>query len=128
MAGTLDIRSLEKSLASDATKSLSASLKAAVRNTTDSKTGAAIKTASAGSRFKNDRLQRIVLKAPHYIFKQNYGFEGTKSNGVNMRLRQTSVIEKAVDQSNVLETLADGISNLRLDQVSAIIQFSKNGK
>ena len=128
MAGAIDILSLEKELASKSTNAIKSSLKSIIRSTTHSRTGNALRVASAGSRFKNDRLQRITIKAPHYIFKQNYGFEGTKSNGINMRLQQTSVIEKALDQSNVLETLADTLSEIRLSQVAAIIQFNRNGR
>lgn len=128
MAGTIDILSLEKELASKSTNSIKSALKSVISSTTHSRTGNALRVASAGSKFKNDRLQRITVKAPHYIFKQNYGFEGTKSNGINMRLKQTSVIEKALNESNVLETLADGISELRLSQVTALIQFTKNGR
>ena len=128
MAGELDKRTLEKTLASTVTRTLTTNLRASVRSTTDSQTGTAERTTGSQAKFKNGWLQRIAIKAPHYIFKQNYGFEGVKSNSVNMRLKQTSSIEKALEESNVLDILADGISEIRLDRVAALIQFSKNGK
>ena len=128
MAGLIDILSLEKELASKTTSSLKSALKSTLASTTQSRTGFANKTITATSRFKFDRLQRIVIKAPLYVFMQNYGFEGTKKNGINMRLNSTSIIEKALTQSNILETLANDISEIRLSQVLAIINFSKNGR
>lgn len=128
MAGAIDILSLEKELASKSANSIKSALKSVISSTTHSRTGNALRVASAGSKFKNDRLQRITIKAPHYIFKQNYGFEGKKSNGINMRLNQTSVIEKALNDSNAFQMLADGLSEIRLSQVAALINFGKNGR
>ena len=128
MAGIMDIYMLERELASKTTSTVKRDLKSAISATSHAKTGEALKKASSRSVFKHDRLQRIAIKAPYYIFMQNYGFEGSKSNGVNMRLKETSVIAKALDTSNILNTLADGISEIRLSQVSTLINFSKNGR
>lgn len=40
-----------------------------------------------------------------------------------MRLKATDVIAKAIDSSNVLEILADEISEIRLSEVTARINF-----
>jgi hypothetical protein len=56
---------------------------------------------------------------------QNFGFEGQKSNGVNQRLQATDVFERALDSANILEDLADEISELRIDQVTALINFNR---
>jgi len=127
MSGSFDLLSKEKVIAKKATKALRYNLRSAINQTTNKQTGLASK---AGSRavFKYGRLQRVTLKAPHYIFKQHYGFEGQKSNGVNMRLRATDVLNKAIASGNVLENLADGIANIRSEQVLATINFNKNGK
>jgi len=127
MSGNIDLLSKEKAVAQKATKALRSNLRSAISQTTNKRTGLASK---AGSRavFKFGRLQRVTLKAPHYIFKQHYGFEGKKSNGVNMRLKATDVLNKALASSNVLDTLADGIADIRSEQVLATINFSKNGK
>jgi hypothetical protein len=125
MAGTIDILQREKQIASEAVKKLRGAVRQEISNTSNQRTGEALKIGNAGSKFKFGRLQRIIIKAPYYIFMQNYGFEGKKSNGINQRLKATDVFEKALESSNILENLADDISELRLDQVAALIQFKK---
>ena len=125
MTGAIDIAQREKEITSQAVKKLRAAVRQAVASTSQSRTGEALKMANAGSRFKFGRLQRITMKAPYYTLMQNYGFEGQKSNGVNQRLIATDVFAKAIDSSNILETLADEISEVRLDQVTALIKFKK---
>lgn len=128
MASAIDLYNLEKAVAKEATGSLKKAFQTAINRTTNRRTGEASKSASSRAVFKHERLQRVTLKAPHYIFKQHYGFEGTKSNGVNMRLRATDVLTIAVEKSGVLNTLADKIADIRGSQIIAAINFSKNGK
>lgn len=123
MIGAVDLYQLEKQLAARTTASLRNSARSAIQQTTSSRTGEAMKQAGSRAVFKEDRLQRITIRAPHYIFKQQYGFEGVKSNGVNMRLKATSVITQALTASNILEKLADEISEIRLSEVTAKINF-----
>lgn len=125
MIGAVDLYQLEKQLATRTTASLRNSTRSAIQQTTNSETstGEAIKQAGSRAVFKENRLQRITIRAPHYIFKQQYGFEGVKSNGVNMRLKSTSVITQALNASNILEKLADEISEIRLSEVTAKINF-----
>lgn len=125
MAGKIDIAQKEKEIASVAVNKLRIAVRQQIGNTSTKRTGEALKIGNAGSRFKFGRLQRITMKAPYYIFMQNYGFEGSKKNGVNQRLKATDVLTKAIESSNILENLADDISELRLDQVAALIQFKK---
>lgn len=125
MTGIIDMISKEKEVAGKAVKQLRSAVRDQIAKTTGSKTGQALRIGGAGSRFKNNRLQRITLSAPYYIFMQHYGFEGKKSNGVNQRLKATDVFTKAVESANVLDTLANEISEIRLDQVSALIKFQK---
>jgi len=125
MAGQIDFVQKEKEIASQAVKKLRTAVRQEIGNTSTERTGEALKIGNAGSRFKFGRLQRITMKAPYYIFMQNYGFEGQKSNSINMRLKATDVFEKALESSGILENLADDISELRLDQVTALIQFNK---
>jgi len=125
MAGTIDVLNKEKQISAIAVKKLRSAVREQISKTSDVKTGQAVRVGGAGSRFKNGRLQRITITAPHYIFKQNYGFEGKKSNGVNQRLKATDVFSKAIDSSNILENLADDISELRMEQVIALTQFNR---
>lgn len=127
----------EKKLAGQSVTALRSAIRYAIdRTTSDARiitvngnsylyrnTGEALKQAGSRAVFKDQRLQRLTLRAPHYIFKQHYGFEGTKKNGVNMRLRATGVLNVAMERAKVLETIADGISEIRLDEVTARINF-----
>ncbi|MES2813237.1 MAG: hypothetical protein V4670_12255 [Bacteroidota bacterium] len=126
MAGEIDSLLLEKNIGKEANTALRNALRSAINTTSEKRTGDAFKLANSKSKFKDRRLQRITAEAPDYIFKQHYGFEGSKKNGVNMRLKATDVFNKALESSNVLETLATAISNVRADQVIAAINFSKN--
>lgn len=125
MTGTIDILKREKEITASAVKKLRVAVRTEVSITTKKITGDAIRISGAGSRFKLGRLQRITMSAPYYIFMQNYGFEGKKSNGINQRLNATDVFKKAVDSSKVLDSLANEISELRIDQVTALIKFNK---
>lgn len=128
MASAIDLYNLERQLANKGTSALKIALKNAINSTVGIKSFESLNSANSRAVFRDQRLQRITIQAPHYIFKQNFGFEGSKSNGINMRLEATSVLSKALDSSNILNTLADGIADIRLSQVSALINFQKNGR
>lgn len=137
MPGAVDTYQLERNLANKTTRVLRTAVRSAISKTVSDKrivqsggnsylydnTGNAIKQAGSRSVFKNGRLQRFTIRAPHYIFKQQYGFEGTKSNGVNMRLNATTVINKALEEANILESVSDEISEIRMEEVISIINF-----
>jgi hypothetical protein len=123
MSSAIDRYNQEKKLAGVTTRALRSGLRYAIDRTTYKKSGLALNQAGSRAVFKDQRLQRVTLKAPHYIFKQHYGFEGNKKNGIMMRLNPTDVLNKAIEQANVLETLADGIAEIRMDQVTARINF-----
>ncbi|MRX40569.1 hypothetical protein GJU43_14870 [Flavobacterium sp. LC2016-23] len=125
MTGTIDILKREKEITANAVKKLRPAVREEVGKSSNSRSGNALRLSGAGSRFKNGRLQRITMSAPYYIFMQHYGFEGKKSNGVNQRLKATDVFTKAIESSNIIESLANEISELRIDQVTALIKFSK---
>jgi hypothetical protein len=129
MNNNSEITQKEKEITSQAVRKLRAVVRSEISKTSKSRTGLAERTGGAGSKFKFGRLQRITMVAPYYIFMQHYGFEGKKSNGVNQRLQTTDVFQKALDSSKILETLADEISELRIDQVTTLINFksAKNG-
>jgi hypothetical protein len=125
MAGRIDFIQKEKEIALKAVKKLRGAVRQQIANSSTSRTGNELRLGNAGSRFKDGRLQRLTIKAPYYTFMRNYGFEGKKSNGINMRLKATEAIAKALESSSILDSLADEISEIRLDQVAALIQFKK---
>lgn len=126
MAGAIDTYALEKQVGAQAVSKLRAAFKSAIRSAV--KVSGDSRKATVTSRYKRQRLDRITFFAPHYILKQNYGFEGKKSNGIMMRLQATEVLSKAIESSNVLETLADDISNIRAEEVITRINFLKDGR
>lgn len=121
----VDLYMLEKKAGSNATRDIKKGLRYGIARTTHKQSGIALETAGSRAVFKDNRLQRVTIRAPHYIFKQHYGFEGTKKNGINMRLRPTDVINYSLDQTNVLETLANEIGNIRASQVESAINFDR---
>lgn len=107
-----------------AAKHLQGALRTAIGAETIRHTGAMMKTRATAKKEKPDgRLQRIVIASPHYSFKLNYGFEGIKSNGVSMNLKPTNHLHTAIEQTNILNQLADEIGNIRADEVVASINF-----
>lgn len=122
MLSPTDLYVLEKKLGATAAKKLTLGLKVANNRTSQTITGLALKS-KASSKYKNNRLQRLVIDAPHYVFKRHYGFEGVKSNGVNMRLKETRAINVALIYSNVLPELVDEIGKLRSEEVISKLNF-----
>ena len=119
---------LEKKAANQAARAIVVGLRSAVAQTTDPISGFAAKSTGASAKYKDQRLSRIAMRAPHYIFKQHYGFEGTKKNGVNMRLRGTDVINIGLQKANALETLADALTDIRAEEVFTKFNFNTNGR
>lgn len=126
MASAVDIYMLEKKIGKEAADKLRDAFKQAIRDTINAKGPSLDATVTA--KYKSERLDRLTFSAPHYIFKQHYGFEGTKKNGVNMRLAATNVLNIALAKSGVLDSLADNISNLRAEQVVTGINFIRRGQ
>lgn len=124
MASAVDLYMLERKAGNNARKLMRSGLRYAISRTTHSRSGEAL-NADSRAVYKDKRLQRITMKAPHYIFKQHFGFEGKKKNGVMMRLRASGVLNIALDHSNVLNTLATDIGNIRADDAVLRINFER---
>ncbi len=90
---------------------------------TSKSTGALLRMSQVKPRFKKDVLQRIVIEAPRHGFILNYGFNGTTKAGHTMRLKPTNHLNKAIERSKALETLATQLGELRADQITAEINF-----
>lgn len=126
MASAVDIYMLEKKIGKEAADKLRVAFKQAIRDTVNVKGPS--QNATVTARYKSNRLDRLTFFAPHYIFKQHYGFEGTKKNGVTMRLAATNVLNRALAKSGILDSLANDISNLRAEQVITTINFIRRGQ
>nr|WP_297306444.1 hypothetical protein [uncultured Flavobacterium sp.] len=74
------------------------------------------------TKFKKQHLTRLSVKGPKQLYVQNYGFEGVKSNGLNMRLKAKAVVDDAIEQANVIDFLAESLSVVRAEEVAALIR------
>lgn len=128
MTGRVDLYMLEKKAGKEAADILKAAFKREIKTAVKVTDDGQAKKATVTAKYKRERLDRLTFNAPDYIFKQNFGFEGSKKNGVTMRLKATDVLGKAIDGSQVLETLADTITDLRAEEVITAINFRQNGR
>jgi hypothetical protein len=116
--------SLELVAGKKAAKKLQTSLRGLIAVETIKSTGALMRTKTLAKADKfTGELDRITISSPHYGFKLNYGFEGVKSNGAFMNLQPTNHLYKAIEQTNILNELADALGNIRADEVTAKISF-----
>lgn len=126
MASTVDVYMLERKVGKNAADSLRAAWRLEIRNAVNVQGES--KKATVTARYKNDRLDRLTFAAPDYIFKQNFGFIGEKSNHVMMHLKPTNVLTKAINTSGAIDTLADELTDLRAEEVITAINFIRNGQ
>ena len=79
---------------------------------------------------KQGQLQRLVIFMPHYGFKNHFGFEGVRSNGIQLELMSNQgFLSKAVSSTNALDPLATAIAEIPGDKIMANIDLSpRRGK
>ena len=74
--------------------------------------------------FKNELLERITIFTPYYIYPiLHIGFEGTKKNGVNARLKAQHFITDALENGKLVEDLANIVGQNRAESIVAKINF-----
>ncbi len=100
-------------------------LLASIRNQTNKgKSGMALKS-TAKPVYKFGQLDRITLFTPYYIYPiLDYGFEGTKSNGVNARMKPKNFLSNALENGKVVQDLADLIGNQRANAIVMRTDFA----
>lgn len=124
MADTVDVQdltALEKKAGQKAAAAIRRNLKLELSGL--KKTGLQLQMAGAGINMKFDQLDAITVKATDATFKQHYGFEGIKSNGVRIKMRSFSHFDKVLSRGSALEVLLTEIGNIRLDKVTRNIRF-----
>lgn len=130
MAGQLDLFMLEKQAGTQFANRIKRNLVASIRSKTAKTkegekkgTGLALKS-TAKPIFKNGLLERITIFTPYYIYPiLHVGFEGTKANGINARLKAREFIIDAVERGKAVEELADIIGNQRAEVIVNRITF-----
>ena len=118
-----DIVQLEKKAGQKAARTLSRRLKQVLSTATTKQTGAMLKTVGASAVMKFDSLDHIAVRASSATFKQHYGFEGIKKNGVAMNMKPYDHFGNLFNGTNVLEKLIDEIGALRAEEITSKISF-----
>ncbi|MGB5821479.1 MAG: hypothetical protein WBG90_18495 [Saonia sp.] len=68
-------------------------------------------------------LDHLAVITPHYIFKQHYGFEGIKKNGVAMSMKPFLHFDKLFAKTRALDKLLDEIGAIRAEEITRNIRF-----
>lgn len=96
---------------------IKSNLLASIRNKVNSKSGLALKSIVKPV-FNSGQLDKITIFTPYYIYPVlNYGFEGTKKNGVNMRLKGKNFLDDTFENGKVVQDLADLIGSQRANSI-----------
>lgn len=126
MAGEIDLFMLEKQAGTQFANRIKRNLLSSIRSKTNKGTGLALKS-KALPLYKNGLLDRITIFTPYYIYPiLHIGFEGTKSNGVNARLKARDFIIDAIERGKLVEDLADVVGIQRAEVIINKIDFSFN--
>lgn len=123
MAGEIDLFMLEKQAGTQFANRIKRNLLSSIRSKTNKGEGLALKS-TVKPFYKSNLLERITIFTPYYIYPiLHIGFEGTKSNGVNARLKAREFILDAVERGKAVEELADVIGNQRAEVIVKRINF-----
>ena len=123
MAGQIDLFMLEKQAGTQFANRIKRNLLSSIRSKTQKGSGLASKS-TVKPIYKNDLLERITIFTPYYIYPiLHVGFEGTKSNGINARLKAREFIIDAIENGKIVEELADMIGNQRAEVIVNRINF-----
>ena len=123
MAGELDLFMLEKQAGTQFANRIKRNLLSSIRNKTNKGNGLALKS-NVKPIYKNELLDRITIFTPYYIYPiLHIGFEGTKKNGVNFRLKAREFIMDALEQGKAVDELADVIGSQRAEVIVNRINF-----
>jgi len=131
MAGAIDILQQEKQVGKEFSTRIRTNLLSSIKRQTKSKSGLALRT-SVKPKFVRGYLDRITIFTPYYIFPiLHTGFEGTKSNGVNARLKAREFITEAFQGGKLAEDLSTVIGENRAANILGRIDiklFSNQAK
>lgn len=118
-----NIIELEKKAGQKAARTLSRRLKQVLGTATTKQTGDMLRLAGAGAVMKFDALDHIAIRATSATFKQHYGFEGIKKNGVAMKMKPFDHFGNLFKGTNALDTLIDEIGDLRAEEITSKIRI-----
>ncbi|MFV8336419.1 hypothetical protein ACNQF7_10090 [Flavobacterium sp. RSP29] len=114
----------EKDIGVEFSYRIKRNLLSSIKGKLESRQGLALKS-TAKPIYKNGLLDRITLFTPYYVFPiLDYGFEGTKINGINMRLKAGRFLADSLENGKVIKDLADIVGNRRANDIMFRTNFS----
>lgn len=116
-----DLQALENAAGQKAAATIRRNLKLELSSL--KKTGVQLANTGVGTNMKFGQLDSITIKTTDATFKQHYGFEGTKSNGIRMNMKPYKHFDKVLSKGDVLTKLLNEIGEIRLTQVTRNIRF-----
>lgn len=124
MASEIDIFLAEKKAGTDFSNRIKRNLLTSIKqNVKKGATGMALKS-TARPFYKNGLLDKITLYTPYYIYPiLHLGFEGTKKNGINYRVKARQFLSDAVENGKVVEDLATVIGDQRATAIMNRVAF-----
>ena len=124
MASDIDLFLAEKKVGTDFANRVKRNLLNSIKqNVKKGATGMALKS-NAKPFYQNGLLWRITLFTPYYIYPiLHVGFEGTKKNGINYRVKARQFLSDAVENGKMVEDLADIIGNQRATAIINRVTF-----
>ena len=119
----VNLTQLEKREGQKAARVLRRDLRAVLSVLNISESSTLLKKTSVQTKMQFDALDHLAIVTPHYVFKQHYGFEGIKKNGVKMSMKPFNHFITLFDKTKALDQLADAISKIRLEEITSKIRF-----
>ncbi len=119
----IDYTDLEKKAGQKAARTLRRDIRSTLGVLNIKATSELFKNTTIRAVMKYDSLDHLTIITPDYIFKQHYGFEGIKSNGIAMSMEPFNHFTKLFEKTNALDKLADEIGEIRADEITNTIRF-----
>ena len=116
-----DLTAQEKKAGQKAARTIRRNLRLELASLKD--TGTQLANIGVSVNMKFGELQALTIKATDATFKQHYGFEGTKSNGVRMKMKPHNHFNKVLNKGTVLDKLINEIGSIRATEITRNIQF-----
>jgi hypothetical protein len=120
MAG--DTTNLEKQAGQAAARNLGRVVRKTLKQHFSKDTGRMFRT-NATAKMRHGSLDRIEIRSPYYSFIQHYGFSRSYKSGKTHQSSGTDHFNEALNNTSIIEELADKIAAIRIDNVTSIIKF-----
>lgn len=115
----------EKKAGQKAARTIQRNWKNILSTATTQQTGVLLSLASARAKMRDNSLEAINVTGSPATFKQHYGFEGIKKNGVAMSMKPFNHFGHLFNKSDsALKKLVEEIAEIRGEKITTKIQES----